>query len=78
MSVDHVDHECLVPLQTFHTEHALKPVPEFTSSFLMSWVFFLNIAYGTNLSCSTVDLTCKCIGVNEHMIKINGVLFQHC
>lgn len=40
MSVDHVDHECLVPLQTFHTEHALKPVPEFTSSFLMSWVFF--------------------------------------
>lgn len=40
--------------------------------------FFLNIAYGTNLSCSTVDLTCKCIGVNEHMIKINGVLFQHC
>lgn len=42
MSVDHVDHECLVPLQTFHTEHALKPVPEFTSSFLMSWFFFLN------------------------------------
>lgn len=41
MSVDHVDHECLVPLQTFHTEHALKPVPEFTSSFLMSWFFFL-------------------------------------
>lgn len=55
MSVDHVDHECLVPLQTFHTEHALKPVPEFTSSFLMSWFFFLNIAYGTNLSCSTVE-----------------------
>lgn len=41
MSVDHVDHECLVPLQTFHTEHALKPVPEFTSSFLMSCFFFL-------------------------------------
>lgn len=45
MSVDHVDHECLVPLQTFHTEHALKPVPEFTSSFLMSWVFFFLILH---------------------------------
>lgn len=45
MSVDHVDHECLVPLQTFHTEHALKPVPEFTSSFLMSWGFFFLILH---------------------------------
>lgn len=45
MSVDHVDHECLVPLQTFHTEHALKPVPEFTSSFLMSWFFFFLILH---------------------------------
>lgn len=45
MSVDHVEHECLVPLQTFHTEHALKPVPEFTSSFLMSWVFFFLILH---------------------------------
>lgn len=41
MSVDHVDHECLVPLQTFHIEHALKPVPEFTSSFLMSFFFLI-------------------------------------
>lgn len=45
MNVDRVDHECLVPLQTFHTEHALKPVPEFTSSFLMSWVFFFLILH---------------------------------
>lgn len=50
MSVDHVDHEWLVPLQTFHTEHALKPVPEFTSSFLMSWGFFFLILHMVQIS----------------------------
>lgn len=74
-----VDHECLVPLQTNIFSHSHRTCTKASTSFICSCLmcyFCLNIAYGTNLSCSTFVKTSKCIGVNEHMIKSKELYFN--